>query len=253
MLRKALQMRKDVGARMDHLYYLIMGTGTPPETMKEIIATARGFGYEDVYFYGDDEAQGDALKRQRERWEVVHEVGGKVFVAGSQGHNFPAMGDIQDLLVCYGDPSKEEAARWHSKGHKIFSYANPQSGIEAPETYRRNFGLLLAANDYDGGMTYIYYHGWNDYNNPTYRMHNFVYPTTDGVIDTVQWEGYREGIDDLRYLGALRAAIAQAREQGKIAQADAAQAYLDGLDVTGDLYAIRAQMIEWILRLTGGG
>ena len=251
LLGLALWLRKEAGMRTDRLYYLIASAGLPTETIEHIIEIARRFGYEEVYFYGQDEARGDKLKAQRALWERLHEAGGKVFVAGSQGHNFPALGDLQDLLVCYGDPSKEEAARWHSKDHKIFCYANPQSGIEEPETYRRNFGLLLAANDYDGGMTYIFYHGWNDFYGKRYRQHNFVYPTADGLIDTIQWEGYREGIDDLRYWGTLRNAIAQARKLGgeRARLAAEADAFLETMDVTGDLYELRNRMIEWILKL----
>jgi hypothetical protein len=254
-LPEELKLRQEVGMRADRLYYLVAYTSQlSPEQMREVIATARGFGFSEFYFYGNDEAAGDRLTAQRADFEKVHAAGGKVFVAGSGGQNFPLVGDLQDLLVCYGDPDKEEAARWHSKGHKVFSYANPQGGIEAPETYRRNFGLLLAANDYDGGMTYIYYSGtpsWGDWCIPPYRQHNFVYPTVDGVIDTVQWEGYREGIDDLRYLGTLRQAIADAAQRGGRGAAEAAraQAYLDRMDVTGDLYALRGEMIRWITRL----
>jgi len=100
-------------------------------------------------------------------------------------------------------------------------------------------------------MTYIYYHGWNDFSGERYRQHNFVYPTADGVIDTVQWEGYREGIDDLRYWGTLRQAIDEAEKSGGKAAALAAQAraFLGMLDVTGDLYAVRDEMIRWILAL----
>jgi hypothetical protein len=103
-------------------------------------------------------------------------------------------------------------------------------------------------------MTYIYYSGipsWNDYSIGHYRQHNFVYPTVDGVIDTVQWEGYREGIDDLRYLGTLRQAIAAGQAAGGKASAEArsAQAYLDQLNVTGDLYAVRDNLIRRIIRL----
>ncbi len=253
LLPLALKLRRQVGLKNDHLYYLTAYTwATPPEKVKQIIKIAKQFGFSDVYFYGRDEARGEKLKAQRATWQAIHEAGGKVFVAGSKGHNFPAMGDLQDLLVCYGDPSKEEAALWHSKGHKIFCYANPQSGIEAPETYRRNFGLLLDVNDYDGGMTYIYYHGWNDYNIGRYRQHNFVYPTADGVIDTIQWEGYREGLDDLRYLATLRKAIHSAEQSGAARAEDiaAAKAFLDHMDVSGDLYALRDQMIAWILKLT---
>jgi len=251
LLGLALWLRREAGLKNDPLYYLIAGTNAPPERLKQILEVAGRFGIKEVYFYGQDEAQGDALKAQRATWEAVHKAGGKVFVAGSQGHNFPAMGDLQDLLVCYGDPSKEEAARWHSQGHKIFSYANPQSGIEEPETYRRNFGLLLAVNDYDGGMTYIFYHGWNDFNGNPYRQHNFVYPTADGLLDTIQWEGYREGIDDLRYLGTLRQAIHDATAAGgdRAGTAQEAQRFLDALDVTGDLDTVRARMIDWILKL----
>ncbi len=251
LLRTVLEARREVGMRNDHLYYLVAGTGTPSAKIREIIEIGKEFGFEDVYFYGRDEAQEDALTAQREEWQRVHQAGGRVFVAGSQGQNFPLVGDLQDLLVCYGDPSKEEAARWHGNGHKIFSYANPQSGSEVPETYRRNFGLLLAANDYDGSMTYIYYHGWNDFSGKTYRQHNFIYPTADGCIDTIQWEGYREGQDDLRYLATLRKAISQAAERGGRAAETAAeaQAFVDGMDVSGDLDALRREMVDWTLRL----
>lgn len=252
-LREALMLRQQAGMANDNLYYLTARAGSEPETVKEIIAIAQEFGFEHVYFYGRDEAKGDALRAQREEWERLHKADGRVFVAGQHHESFPVVGDLQDLLVSYGDPSKEFAEAWHSQGHKIFSYANPQSGMEEPETYRRNYGLLLAANDYDGGMTYVHYHGWNDFSGSRYRQHNFVYPTMDGVIDTVQWEGYREGIDDLHYLGTLRNAIVEAREAGgdRARLADEAQQFVDAMDVTGDLYDLREAMIAWILRLRG--
>ncbi len=31
----------------------------------------------------------------------------------------------------------------------------------------------------------------------------FAYPVSNGVIDTVQWEGFREGVDDICYLSTL--------------------------------------------------
>ncbi len=247
----ALMLREQVGMASDHLYYLKARASMAPEKAEEIIDLAKQFGFEDAYFYGRDEAKGEALRRQREQWERLHEVGGKVFVAGQHHHSFPEVGDIQDLLVSHGDLKPEAAEAWHSEGHKIFSYANPQSGLEEPERYRRNFGLALAAAGYDGGMTYIYYHGWNDFSGDRYRQHNFIYPTMEGCIDTVQWEGYREGIDDLRYLGTLQHAIAKAREAGggRAKLADEAQRFIDQMDVSGDLYELRDQMIEWILRL----
>jgi hypothetical protein len=249
-----LKLRQEVGLKNNPLYYLIAGTSTPPEKLRQIIEAATPFGVREVYFYGSDEASGDALKAQRAQWEGVHAAGGKVFVAGYAGDNFALVGDLQDLSVCAGRPTQEEAAKWHSRGHKIFCYAHPQSGIEEPETYRRNYGLLLERNDYDGGMTYLYYDLWNDYDasNLPYRGHNFVYPTVDGVIDTIQWEGYREGIDDLRYLATLRQAIATAEASSSARlrrRAAAARQFVDGMDVSGDLYAVRQALIDWTLRL----
>ncbi len=240
LLPQVLAIRKAVGMANDYLYYLVARTSLPAERIREIVATAHEFGYQDVYFYGQDEARGEELLAQREQWERVHQAGGKVFVAGQSSEALPLVGDLQDLLVNYGDPSAEVAAEWHRRGHKIFCYANPQSGLEEPETYRRNFGLLLAKSDYDGGMTYIYYHGWNDFSGDRYRQHNFVYPTMDGCIDTVQWEGYREGIDDAAASGGRRARLA--------AQA---QHFVDTMDVSGDLYELRDAMIRWTLRLRG--
>ncbi len=266
LLRKELELRKETGMRNDRLYYLGAGTGLPLETLKEIIKTAKEFGYSEVYFYGEDEARGDALKAQRSKWEKIHEIGGKTFVAG-YWDNFDMMGDLQDVMVrCY-QPTKEISNRWHAKGHKIFSYGNPQAGLEDPEVYRRNFGLLLAVNGYDGGMDFIYYEMWNDFSQGVFRSHNMIYPTINGVIDTIQWEGYREGIDDLRYLATLKEAIKDAERKGKDKNAEDAKAYINNLRIVGELYwdgagntvispgtdmdVVRREIIDWILKLTG--
>lgn len=262
--RTELELRKEAGMNNHHLYYLGAGTNLPMKTIKEIIETAAEFGYSDVFFYGQDEARGDALKAQRSKWKQIHEIGGKIFVAG-YWDNFDMMGDLQDVMVrCY-QPTKEISNRWHTKGHKIFSYGNPQAGLEDPEVYRRNFGLLLAVNGYDGGMDYIYYGGWNDFDHGYFRSHNMVYPTIDGVIDTIQWEGYREGIDDLRYLATLQKAIKYAGRNGKDKNAEDAKAFINNLTIVGELFwdgagnvvispgtdmdAVRNEIINWIMKL----
>jgi hypothetical protein len=75
-----------------------------------------------------------------------------------------------------------------------------------------------------------------------------AYPTVDGVVDTVQWEGYREGVDDTRYLATLLRAIDRS-PPGRRSDADAARRWLNDLDIDGDLDAIRSAMIDWILKL----
>jgi len=260
-LEIALKLRKEVGMKMDHLYHTYEGLGgwtvkpVDVERLKKVVTLAKQYGYQDVYLYGLDEAQGDRLKASRPELEKIHEAGGKIFMAGLTpdlgGDSLAVVGDLQDLMVMSYIPRKQFADAWHARGHKIMSYANPQSGFEKPETYRRNYGLLLDYVGYDGGMTFSYYwFGWNDFNVwPPYRDHMFVYPTADGVIDTIAWEGYREGIDDLRYLATLRKSIAAA-EKTQAQRAKAAKAFIEGVDINkADLNRLRNEMIGWIIEL----
>jgi hypothetical protein len=264
-----LTTRADAGMAGQPLY-LVRGSaqliGRSVEELQDetlaTIATARDFGATDVYFMGRDEARGEELSAQREPWEAVREVGGKVFAAGYRATswlgdgNYELVGDIQDLLVCAYRPSAQEAALWHSQGHQIFSYENPQGGLELPELYRRNFGLLLWQSDFDGVMTYAFQdsfgHGWNDFDHERRRDFNFAYPTSDGVIDTIQYEGLREAVDDTRYLAALYESLATASAAGM--DVSVAEAWLDELKVAPlsrmDLHEIRDQMIGWTLHFT---
>ena len=281
---EALQIRREAGMSESSIlfyrgwYAHSVKEGTPNrldivrQKTREHLGILRGYGFKEIYFYGIDEAKGDRLAGQRETWNAMRELGAKIFVAGYRGSNFKLMGDIQDLLVCAGYPSREESAQWHSKGQKIISYGNPQGGCEAPDTYRRNFGFLLWQYGYDGCMTYIYHWGgaqnwgskrkgqrdfasvWNDFcRKDSYKQHNMVYPTADGVVDTLQWEGYREAIDDLRYMTVLEQRLAAAPADS--AAAVEARGWLANLrtgDINADLSdcdAIRAEIVKRILAL----
>jgi len=270
--RKVLELRRQVGMATRPLYLsgpesnLRQGTASTPEALAqikcrvgEILRIVESvYGHRDVFFYGVDEAKGEQLRQQRPAWQTIHEAGGKVLVAscddkGNLG-SFRQMGDLQDLVVYSGPPLASEAARWHSKQHRIWSYSNPQGGVENPEIYRRNYGLLLYLNNYDGAATYCYYESfgnpWDDFDHPSYRDHNLVYPTADGIIDTIAWEGYREAIDDIRYATTLREAAAAARQKGKVQLADQAEEWLNAIDAEhADLDAVRTRMIDWILKL----
>jgi len=251
--------------------------------VKRVLTITRAYGVTNVYFYGIDEAisvkepDEEGIKNilsQRKAFEAVHAAGGKIYVAGMPtgvykdkraGGDFEFIGDILDLLVCSKYPSRQEASRWHDRGHKIVNYANPQAGMEQPETYRKNYGLLIWQQDYDGAMTYCYHWYWGDFLEKCgsinkYKQHNMVYATRDGVIDTIQWEGYREGVDDVRYLNTLIQAIKEAANSpnGNIRQlAKEADEYLKILkdkDVNKynlNMDIVRMEMIEYVLKLKG--
>ncbi|MDP7399889.1 MAG: hypothetical protein QF541_23700, partial [Lentisphaeria bacterium] len=65
----------------------------------------------------------------------------------------------------------------------------------------------------------------------------------EGVLDTLSWEGYREGYDDARYLATLQAALARAKAAGRHQTLVArTQRWLDNLTVKADLDAWRLEM-----------
>jgi hypothetical protein len=274
LFARTMTIRGEAGMDSTAFYSLGMSTGnsSDPAELEDLktnvraaISAAAPFGITDLYIYGIDEAEADALAAQRPAWEAVHEAGGKVFVAGYTAErappgNFAIMGDLQDLLVCAGEPSAEEAGQWHSepaRPHLIFNYANPQVGSELPETYRRNYGILLWQKDYDGSMDFAYSwsmgHIWNDFDHKDYRDHNFTYPTVDGVIDTIQWEGFREGVDDTRYLATLIRLKDERKAEGF--DTSAIEQWIGELERSdlADPYAIRSRMIDHILCLLGEG
>jgi len=211
-LTRALEIRDDVGLPKDRLYVLGMGTGNPADVQSirllgEKVArwkrVATGHGYHRIYIYGIDEAKGKRLSSQRAAWERVHQEGAGVFTACHEG-DWKLVGNLLDVAVLSGPFKSEDVRAWHSLGKRVLIYSNPQAGVEDARIYRENYGYRLWMNGYDGAMDYAYQHGfsciWNDFDNERYRDHVFAYPTTDGVIDTIQWEGFREAVDDVRYL-----------------------------------------------------
>lgn len=262
-LGKTMELRKNVGLDSSTLFYLGTGTGNP-ETPGELNGLKRRvnvikeiageYGIEKVYLYGMDEAKGEKLVSQRRAWQLVRNEGVKVFTAG-QAEAFPVVGDLLDLLVMAGKLQKAQAENVHRAGHKIFSYANPPTGPENPEIFRRNYGLELWRNNYDGAMPYAYQDSmaftWNDFDHARYRDHNFTYPTVDGVIDTLAWEGFREGIDDVRYVTTLEDMLEAVPGPHTSATIEARR-YVESLRsaLPPNLQEVRAKLVYHILQLS---
>ena len=262
LLGKALTIRKEAGLPAGTFFNL--GSGTGGDTSRSaltLLAQRTGqwidfvkpYGYDRVYFYGADEASGERLAGQRKAWKVVQDAGGKTFVACGPDA-FDSMGTLLNCAVLSGKPAPEQAKKWHSVGSQVFCYGYPQVGEIVPETYRRHFGLELWKAGYDGAMDYAYQHGfghiWNDFDDASYRDHCFAYPTINGVVSTLQWEGFREAVDDIRYVTTLEKAISSAGPAKK-ELADKALAWLNSLEPrTADLYTTRAEMAVLIGKLT---
>ena len=222
--KEYMSIRKELGLDNSRLYLMWLNTnkvGTDKDIDKikkdiqKVKSLVKKYGTQEIFVYGRDEAKGYKLIEQKGAWDSIRSEDVKVYVAGYKG-TFEAIGKSLDLFVLAKAPIRKEANKFHSINHKIFSYANPQSGVENPYLYRRNYGVVLWGAGFDGAMIYAYQHSmgdaWNDSDHYLFRDHNFTYPTSNGVVKTIAWEGMREAIDDVRYLTLLENEIKKVRD-----------------------------------------
>jgi hypothetical protein len=267
MLNMHLSIRDKLSLNNGTLYYL--GIMTYPHKyktypkLKNMVKTikhaSKNHNLDTIYVYGIDEAVEERLMQQKKAWDVVHEEGVKLFVAGYKD-TLKHVGKSLDTLIFAGKPNEIEIKLAHKNGNKILSYNNPQSGPENPLVFRKNYGIVLWQNEYDGAMPYAYQHSfgsaWNDMDHERFRDHMFAYPTSIGVIDTIAWEGFREGVDDVRYINTLEEYISKVKRNPKISgrradTADIAEKYLQILknnEVT-NLDSMRLVIVNFILKL----
>ena len=84
-------------------------------------------------------------------------------------------------------------------------YANQHVGVENPAFIRRQYGLGAYRGGFSCHFNYAHHlNGYNDVRGSTYKSMNFVYGHGDGVLDTLAWEAFREGMDDIRYATKLQ-------------------------------------------------
>jgi len=166
------------------------------------------------------------------------------------------------LAILSSKPDKYIADEFHKYGNKIGSYANPQAGSVTPLTYRKNYGLKLWQQDYDVATTWAYQGHlgttWNVFDYEVDENGNmigydeaFTYPTINGAIDTIEWEGWRESVTDSMYLATLLSFIDKAN--AKNINTSNAQNFIDELKIkdldSEDFETIRENMIAHIFFL----
>jgi len=260
------------------------------ENVRQLNAWARQRGYEQVFWYAPDEQWGEKLSAEHDSMLAVHEAGGKVFVACGKDF-FERVGDVLHRPILgvdavadmvrfateknYGPTESlchsAEIARAgsverlatnagyrrcidgvHHLGRNIYRYTTHQ--VPFPQWHRRHEGLGLWHVGFDGVMNWAYTHIDADrVNQPLHYA--MVYRTDNGVLDTLPWEGFREGVDDVRYLTTLLTTLN--KTLGRFPDdplIDETYQWLKNLDVAGgDLDAIRREMARRIMALSDLG
>ncbi len=222
--------------------------------------TKRLFGHTTFYSYGVDEGGPDVVRAERAAWQIAHEAGGNVMVSTHARHRLLYALDYMWQPGSPTDFRSEEAKMFHEMNPKAIVgwYADPHGGPENPNYSRRLYGLQPYRANYDvvGNHTWWKRCQWNDMAQnfePTYRNLNIAYLTRSGVLDTLQWEGCREGLDDVRYATRMKELANRALEskdsdvvlRGRLALG--LLAYWDG--DRDDMDAFRMECINNILEL----
>ncbi len=225
--------------------------------------TKRLYGHTNFYSYGIDEGDAGAVRAQQPAWALVRNAGGKVMVTTYPRGELLFNLDMVNLPFA---PHPEFAAEAVRKIHQADPdaitawYSNPHTGPENPDFTRRFYGLVPYGNGFDANMQYAMLNHnvkmWNEFGD-TYesdrRSHSIIYPTCDDYVDTLAWEGLREGIDDIRYMTLLRQTADQAVAHKDPAVQQLGRKALSKIAYTDcirkDAENIRMEAVSWILRL----
>lgn len=256
---KIINLRTKAGLKNDPLLYVEwpklitdeQSLARLAEKVHQIVTFARTKGINEVYFYAVDELKGDDLIKERPMLKTIKDSGAKTFVACESDF----MGKVEDLLdlpILHSSPTPSLVKANKEKGNKMWIYGNPQAGQEEPETYRRNYGLMLIKWGFNGTCNYAYQcdmgpNIWNDFDFDRYRDHVMAYPTINGIIPTIQWEGWREGVNDVRYFSTLLNNINQYELNSREKEMDEINKIIQNVDESTNLYGIRREIINKLL------
>jgi len=262
-LNDTLVLRNRVGLPKDRFYtfglradrYSMDNIENNIYDYKSILAD-NGYLADELYLYANEEISKYELKLELDSIRRVHLAGAKTFTAG-YNYFYDVLGNDLDMFVYHKGPLNKDATKqvqkWHNSGKEIFAYSAPQAGIENPEVYRRNFGCKLWQKGFDGALNWAYQAKrgafWNDFDggSSSFREEAFTYPTTDGIVGTIEWEGFREAITDVRYISTLVNLIN--RESNSGADVTSLNNFISNIDCNSDLDVLRENIINEIMKL----
>ncbi len=211
-------------------------------------------GHTNVYFSWGDEAGAVFAVAMRDFYKYFEQYGMHIGIAGHD-HMFYKSGYAYGWHMMGGQPEAIHRIKpWNDLGAYVSFYAGQHTASENPQFMRRQHGLHGYLNGLNMTFNYEFAHGpWNDLANPLYRPMVIAYLNRGGLVDTLQWEGFREAIDDIRYATKLQQLAQEAISSGDIErklEAKRALQYITLLDSSSmDLNTVRGEMIEYILNL----
>jgi hypothetical protein len=229
------------------------------QTATNVAQSRELLGHADIYSYGVDEGGPETVRKERNAWRAVHQGGGKVMVSTHPRGRLLFALDYMIMPRMPAEPRDAEVRAFHAANPDglVGWYADPHAGPENPDYFRRIHGMMAYKAGYDASSNYTWWrNNWNDMATPyepNLRNLVMVMATRDDVIDSLAWEGVREGIDDIRYATKLKdlALTAMKHSDGDIRLLGRrALGYLAQWDAyREDVRAFRMESVRYILQL----
>ena len=258
--RFTLRTMKDVGMRTDIIAGGIQVASGIPKAEMEANARRQAAYYQKTLGHNNfllgfgDEPRASWILKQRPVFEAYQKAGFKFFIAGGK-QVFDKAAHVYSWHNVARDPEDGEyAALWNKIGGTHCAwYACMHIGPENPAFNRRQYGMAPYLAGYNATCNYAHHFGPYNDDRTTYKPMVFAYGISSGVIDTIQWEGYREGNDDIRYATLLTSLAREAAESKDLKTRYAGRLALQYVAVINreedDLNACRMEMAERILKL----
>ena len=250
------RLMKEAGLRTDVAVGGVGAADTAAGARRNAEAVDRLLGHHNVYIGYGDEPSPRWVAAKRHIFKTNQEAGFKFILAGKD-QVFRKAGYIYDWHnVAKAPEDGSTTALWNQFGSSphVAWYAAMHVGVENPEYNRRQNGLAAYLAGYSALCNYAHHYGPYNDDSTGYRPMVFAYGIYDGVLDTLQWEGFREGVDDIRYATAM---VTLARKAAKSSSIDARYAGNKALQYLAsfkrdadDLNTARGEMVRHILALT---
>ena len=211
-------------------------------------------GHTNIYMIMGDEPGAHELTQFGKFIKLYHQEGIKAFCAGHEGmYNRGAY--IYDLLPLAKNPEESGTLdKPIAVGNYTGFYAVQHNGSENPDFVRRQHGMAGYKAGHSCIINYEFAFGpWNDLAYDLYKPMTLAYPTREGLVDTLAWEGFREAVDDIRYATLFKQEAERCKKSDNLETRYLGQQammwWVDQKATEVNLNTLRSEMISYIMKM----
>lgn len=210
-LRKTATLVRKAGIPLNELVYVDWAVTASDSVsayetkVASVTAALKREGIGRIGIYNADEKKYGYFIKRKHTFETAHRNGAFNIVALTNPRIALNLGSLLDMAVLQHNTPTDTLTELVRNGTTPLAYGVPHAAEEKPATVRFTYGFGMALKPFGGVFSYAYQAGecwddWYNWDNNSYRANCMTYPTTSTPIPTLQWEAFREAVDDLRYL-----------------------------------------------------